>query len=73
MSELWLPGTSGPLDGLVTSIHLRIEAYAQERGAPPRVDVDLHDGGTVTVRTLSPEPGFGFVTLRPHAEERAVV
>jgi hypothetical protein len=69
VSELWLPGTSGPLDGLVASIHLRIEAYAEASGSPPRVEVDLRDAGTVTVRTLSPEPGFGFVTLRPHAED----
>jgi hypothetical protein len=69
VSELWLPGMSGPLDELVSRIHLRIEAFAAEHGAVPRVDVDLRDGTTVTVRTLSAEPGFGFVTLCPHVEE----
>ena len=71
MTELWLPGMSGPLDELIQRIHLRIEAFADEHGAAPRVDVDLHDGSTVTVRTLSAEPGFGFVTLCPHAEDGA--
>jgi hypothetical protein len=70
VSELWLPGMSGPLDELVQRIHLRIEAFAAEHGAP-RVDIDLHDGSTVTARTISGEPGFGFVTLCPHAEDGA--
>jgi hypothetical protein len=71
VSELWLPGTSGPVDELVSRIHLRIEAFAAEHGAAPRVDVELHGGSTVTVRDLSAEPGFGFVTLCPHAEDGA--
>ena len=71
MSELWLPGASGPMDELVSRIRLRIEAFAAEHGAAPRVDVDLHGGGTVTVRDLSAEPGFGFVTLCPHTENGA--
>jgi len=71
VTELWLPGMSGPLDELIQRIHLRIEAFADEHGAAPRVEVDLHDGSTVTVRTLSAEPGFGFVTLCPHAEDGA--
>ena len=70
MSELWLPGMSGPLDELVSRIHLRIEAFAAEHGGA-RVDVDLHDGRTVTIRTLSSEPGAGFLTLCPHADEGA--
>jgi hypothetical protein len=58
---------SGPLDELVSRIHLRIEAFASDHGAP-RVDVDLHDGSTLTIRTLSSEPGAGFLTLCPHAD-----
>jgi hypothetical protein len=71
VSELWLPGMSGPLDELVSRVHLRIEAFAAEHGGAARVEVDLHDGSTVTVRTLSAEPGFGFVTLCPHTEDGA--
>ena len=71
MSELWLPGVSGPLDELVSRIHLRIEAVAAEDGKQPRVDVELRDGATVAVRSLSAEPGFGFVTLCPHTDDGA--
>jgi len=69
VSELWLPGVSGPLDAFVSRVLQRIEAFAAEHGKQPRVDVDLRDGAAVTVRSISPEPGFGFVTLSPHAEE----
>jgi hypothetical protein len=71
MSDLWLPGVSGPLDELVSRIHLRIEAVAAEEGKQPRVDVELREGATVAVRSLSAEPGFGFVTLCPHTDEGA--
>ena len=71
MSDLWLPGVSGPLDALVARILQRIEAFVGEHGKQPRVDVDLRDGVTVTVRSISPEPGFGFVTLCPHSDEDA--
>ncbi len=69
MSELWLPGVSGPLDALVSRILLRVEAFVAEHGKQPRVDIDLRDGATVTVRSISPEPGFGFVTLSPHMDD----
>jgi hypothetical protein len=68
MSELWLPGMSGPLDALVTRVLQRVEAFAAEHGKKPRVDIDLRDGATVTVRSISAEPGFGFVTLSPHTD-----
>jgi hypothetical protein len=71
VSELWLPGVSAPLDELISRIHLRIEAMAAKEGKQPRVDVELRDGVSVTVRSLSAEPGFGFVTLCPHTEDGA--
>jgi hypothetical protein len=71
VSELWLPGVSAPLDELISRIHLRIEAFAAKEGKQARVEVDLRDGGNVTVRSLSAEPGFGFVTLCPHADDGA--
>ena len=71
MSELWLPGTSGPVDELVQRIHLRIEGFAAEHAAAPRVEVELHGGSTVTVRTISADPGFGFVTLCPYTDDGA--
>ena len=69
MSELWLPGVSGPLDALVSRVLQRVEDFAAAHGKKPRVDVDLRDGATVTVRSISPEPGFGFITLTPHSED----
>lgn len=73
MSELWLPGVSGPQDALISRILQRVEAFVAEHGKQPRVDVDLRDGATVTVRSISPEPGFGFVTLAPHSEDADVI
>jgi hypothetical protein len=70
MGELWLPGAAGPLDQLVDRVHRRVEAFAREHGlAAATVEVELVDGTTLAVESLSPEPGFGFLTLVPHGEE----
>jgi len=69
VSDLWVPGASGPLDDLVARIRLRIDAFAERTGAAPVVVVELRDGTTATLRTLEAEPGFGFVTVVPHAED----
>lgn len=70
MSDLWLPGASGPLDGLVSRIQSRIDAFSERVGAPS-VEVELRDGTTALLRSFEAEPGFGFVTLRPHGDEGA--
>ncbi len=69
MSELWIPGVSGPLDDLVTRILLRVEGFVAEHGTQARVEVALRDGPVVTLRSISPEPGFGFLTLHPHGDD----
>ena len=69
MSEIWIPGAAGPLDELVTRIHLRIEAFIERHGKQALVQVELRDGPTAAVRSISPEPGSGFFTLCPHAED----
>ena len=71
MSDLWLPGASGPLDGLVSRIQSRIDAYSERVGTAPAVEVELRDGTRAMLRSLDAEPGFGFVTLRPHGEDGA--
>lgn len=71
MSDLWIAGSSGPLDDLVARIQLRISAFEQRTGAQPVVEVELRDGTTALLRTLEPEPGFGFVTLSPHGDDGA--
>jgi hypothetical protein len=35
------------------------------------VEAELRDGRRYVLDTLSPEPGYGFVTLRPHPESEA--
>ena len=71
MSDLWIPGSSGPLDDLVARIQLRIQAFQERTGAQPVVEVELRDGTTAILRSLEPEPGFGFVTLCPHGDDGA--
>lgn len=70
MPELWTPGTSGPLDELVTRIVRRTEDFRVEHGlAQAGVSVELSDGSLHRLASLSAEPGFGFVTLCPHCDE----
>jgi hypothetical protein len=68
--ELWVPGFAGPLDDLIDRIHRRIEQFAGEAGVErPSVEVELVDGVRYFVESLSPDPGYGFVTIRPHPKD----
>ena len=53
-----------PLDELVARLHRQIEQFGDE----VVVEVQLHDGQRYTLESLTAEPGFGLVTLRPHPE-----
>jgi hypothetical protein len=68
VSDLWIPGASGPLDDLVARIQLRIEAFGEATGSQPVVEVELRDGSRAVLRSIDAEPGFGFVTLSPHGD-----
>ena len=60
----------GPLDDLVARIHRRIEAFAQEHELEQAmVEAELVDGALLRLSSLSPEPGYGFITLVPHAAD----
>jgi len=59
---------AGPLEELVGRIHRRIEAFAAEHEVEAMVEVELADGSLHRLKSISPEPGFGFVTLCPHTE-----
>jgi hypothetical protein len=72
VAEVWIPGAAGPLDDLVRRIHLRIQAFTERHGKDAVVQVDLRDGPTVPVRSISPEPGSGFFTVCPHDEDGGV-
>jgi hypothetical protein len=65
--ELWVPGFAGPLDDLIDRIHRHIERFAEEAKVErASVEVELADGVRYAVASLSAEPGYGFITIRPH-------
>ena len=65
MPDLWTPGTAGPLDQFVERLQRQIRSVSDT----PYVEVELHDGSRFAVESMSPDPGFGFVTLTPHADD----
>ena len=70
MPELWIPGTSGPVDELVSRIERRIETFRAEHGLErAAVSVELADGALHRLASISAEPGFGFITLCPHCDQ----
>jgi hypothetical protein len=71
--DLWVPGAAEPsLDDFVARVHRQIERYTATHTAErSHVEVELADGERFTLRSLSGEPGYGFVTLTVHADEEA--
>ncbi len=59
---------AGPLDELVARIHRRIQEFATEHGVEAMVEAELADGSLLRLKSISAEPGFGFVTLCPHTD-----
>jgi hypothetical protein len=69
MSEPWLP-SGASLDDFVSRVQQQIARYTETEGLPQaRVEVELRDGARHLLDTISAEPGYGFVTLRPHATD----
>jgi len=67
MSELWLPGGALDIDDFVRRVHQQVERFAEAQGlAQAMVEVELRDGAHHVLDAIAPEPGYGFVTLRPH-------
>jgi hypothetical protein len=68
MPDLWVPGAAAPsIEDFVDRLHRQIERFAEEQpGKEAQVEVELHDGSLLPLAAIVPEPGFGFVTLRPH-------
>jgi hypothetical protein len=61
---------AGPLEELVKRIERRVEQFKTEHGlSEVEVRIELADGSLHRVRTLSNEPGFGFVSFCPHCDE----
>ena len=60
----------GPLDQLVERIQRRAEAFKEQHELEQvGVEVELHDGSLHRLAEISPEPGFGFITLCPHCRD----
>jgi hypothetical protein len=67
--ELWVPGAVGPLDQFVERLHRRIESYRERKSLDEvAVEFELSDGAVFTVRAISADPGFGFITICPHSD-----
>ena len=61
---------AGPAEELVKRIERRVERFKVEHGlAEVEVTIELLDGSLHRLRTLAAEPGFGFVSFCPHADE----
>ena len=71
MSNLWLPGMpAGPIDEFVDRLHRCIERFAAEHEVERAyVEVELFDGARYVVDSIAAEPGFGFISIRPHRGE----
>jgi hypothetical protein len=69
VSELWLPG--GPsADDFVGRLHQQIAHFTEANGLQQaKVEVELRDGPLLVLDSIAPEPGLGFVTLRPHPQD----
>jgi len=67
--DLWVPGAAEPsLDDFVARVHRQIERYTASHDADrSHVEVELADGQRLTLRSVSSEPGYGFLTLSVHA------
>jgi hypothetical protein len=60
----------GPAEDFVGRLHREIERFAGEREIPKAVvEIELRDGSRFTLERLSPEPGYGFITLTPVSGE----
>ena len=69
MPELWVPGAETPSgEELVERIHRQVERFAKTLpGGEAQVEVELRDGSVLGLESILPEPGLGFVTLKPHS------
>jgi hypothetical protein len=68
MPELWVPGAGQPsIEDFVERVLRQIARFAKEQpGGEVQVELELRDGSVIPLESILPEPGFGFVTLRPH-------
>jgi hypothetical protein len=70
MPDVWVPGMAGPHEDFVARLHREIERFASERELEKaHVEIELRDGSRFPLEAVSPEPGYGFITLTPPVRE----
>jgi hypothetical protein len=69
--DFWVPGSAEPsLEDFVARVLRRIEEYTgTHTAAATHVAVELGDGERLPLRSLSSEPGYGFLTLTVYAPD----
>jgi hypothetical protein len=68
--QIWTPGAAGPLDEFVARITRMVSTFAREHELEQaEVKIEFVDGSRHVVSSVFPEPGFGFFSFVPHAEE----
>jgi hypothetical protein len=69
VSELWLPGGASA-DEFVARVQQQVARFAETHGlSQALVEVELRDGARYLLDSISSEPGYGFITLRPHPKD----
>jgi hypothetical protein len=69
-THLWTPGAAGPLDEFIARVTRIVGVFAAEHGLEQaEVRIELADGSRYTVATMTPEPGFGFLSFTPHDDD----
>ncbi len=70
--HIWIPGSAGPLDELVARISGMVAEFAEEHGLEQaEVRVELADGSRYLLAAATAEPGYGFFSFVPHAEDES--
>jgi hypothetical protein len=73
-SQVWVPGAAASpppsVEDFLKRVHAQIQSFAEQcKCERAVVEVLLHDGRRLRLHSFSPEPGLGWVTLRPFPEE----
>lgn len=78
MAQLWVPDGQGggqqppSVEEFLKRVLAQIQQFAIDcRCERVQVEVVLHDGRRLHLHSITPEPGFGWVTLRPFADAEA--
>ena len=73
-SQVWVPGGAAgappSVEDFLKGVHAQIQKFAEDcKCERAVVEVLLHDGRRLRLRSFSSQPGFGWITLHPIAED----